>query len=135
MAKRWNFDKYIKGLKAKKRTLPREIGIMAKNQFVYSFRMQRFNDSGSMAWQPRKNNYDPGRAILIGKGTAHLRNSIRVKSATFKKIAVGSYGLAYASVHNRGLGHMPKRQFIGNSTTLTTKIRKKVSREIKDVFK
>ena len=133
MAKRWRIKKYIAVLKHKKKTLPREIGVMAKTHFVRSFRLQRFNDDGSVPWKPRKNNYDPGRAILVDE--EHLRDSIIVQSANFKAIKIGSYGLAYSSIHNRGLDGMPKRQFIGKSNTLTKKVRKTVKRVIKDVFK
>ena len=83
------------------------------------------------------------RGLLVQSGA--LRRSIRVGVATWDKIEVGSYGIEYAQIHNRGgrgvaFGkypfQMPKRQFIGTSRVLNDKISKLIKKEIgKNLFK
>jgi phage gpG-like protein len=143
---------FVKRFKQQKRKLPKQIGNIALNHFLVSFRTGKFNDYGAKQWKARGDG-QPSRLIGYpdrrrkkpdgGSGGA-LRGSLRVKSANWLQIKVGSYGIDYASIHNRGLRGkawgkhdftMPKRQFIGDSRKLNRKISKKINREIKSIFK
>lgn len=138
MAKKFNFEKKIKDFQKFERTVPKRIGNIALNHFLESWDNEAFSDGskGSDPWAKRKK--DPKgkrRGILIGKGTGILKGSMKKQpGATFKKIAVGSYGIEYASRHNRGLSGMPKRQFVGKSKILDRKIRNLISKEMKKIL-
>lgn len=135
-----SLTKKIRGLKSLQRSLPVLVGETAKNFFQDSFRNQGFTDSGLKKWKKRKGNTDPGRGVLIGKGSGTLRNSIRVKTATMKKILITS-DLKYSAVHNYGLKTgrgkgftMPKRQFMGKSKKLDGITVKLIKKEINKVL-
>lgn len=137
----FNFKNKIRQFEALKVHLPAQVGNMAKRHFVKSFRDGGFTDAVLDPWQARKTkdksdknprNANKPRAILVKTG--HLRGSIRVKTASFRKIEIGAYNIPYASVHNRGLGKMPKRQFIGISILLNRQIQAKINKEIKSIL-
>lgn len=137
----FNFKNKIKEIQNLKQHLPAQIGNIAKRHFVDSFRNQGFTDTTLDPWQVRKTkdksdrnrrNADKPRAILVKTG--HLRNSIRVRVATFNLIEIGAYGVPYASFHNKGEGKLPKRQFIGRSRSLDMKIQRKINQEIKKII-
>lgn len=65
------------------------------------FREQGWLDETLQPWEKRKNDKDSGRAILIGKGSAHLRRSIRFVSSTDHSVTIGS-DIPYAKIHNDG---------------------------------
>lgn len=136
-----SLSKKIKGLKSLQKSLPVLVGNEAKNFFQDSFRNQGFTDSGLKKWKKRKGNTDPGRGVLIGKGTGTLRNSIRVKTATMKKILITS-DLKYSAVHNYGLKTgrgkgftMTKRQFMGKSKKLDGIIVKLIKNKVNEIMK
>ena len=135
-----NDYKNVKGEIRKK--LPRLIANEAKNEFTENFRRQGFKlGAGVKKWKARKGNTDPGRGILIGKGSGKkLFRSIRNIKVSQKKIIVGST-VHYAGVHNYGLRagrgrgfQMPKRQFIGHSFYLSSQIRKLILKHVNKGF-
>lgn len=138
MAKKIDFDRINRNLDRMAVTLPRQLGNAMLNHTKKAFRDQGFTDGSLSAWQARKtqNRADrrtnASRAILIDSGA--LRRSLRVRKATFRETAVGAYGIPYAGVHNRGLGNMPKRQFVGRSKVLSTKMHRIAAREFRKVF-
>lgn len=141
MPKRFNIEKKIKAFERTKRTLPARVGNVAKNHFLQSFENEAFsyNSVGSDPWEKRKTKTKQDkrtgkrRALLVQSGA--LRRSIRVKSANWKAIRVGSYGIKYATYHNNGTSRLPQRQFIGKSPLMEGKIRKLVSNEINKLSK
>jgi hypothetical protein len=137
----FNFKKKIADLKKLKKDLPKVIGNMAKRHYVESFRKGGFTDVSFNPWQARKFkdrsdrsrvNSTKSRAILVKTG--HLRNSIRVRVATFERIEIGAYGVPYGVFHNNGEGKLPKRQFIGRSRSLNNRIRQRLNQEIKKIL-
>lgn len=134
MAKRWNFPKVIKRVNAMKRSIPRRISIIMKKHFEDNFKKQGFVDEGLSPWKARKRKETGPRRNILAK-SGDLKDSIAVRSATFKRIAVGSYGLKYARRHNRGLKGMPKRQFVGPSSTMNRKISKLINSELSKTFR
>ncbi|MDR0509629.1 MAG: hypothetical protein LBH06_00875 [Rikenellaceae bacterium] len=76
---------------------------------------------------------DLTRPILTGR-TAVLRRSIRYKPLGRGGVVVFS-DASYASYHNRGAGHMPKRQFIGPHPSVTKAIIREVNRKINSIIK
>ena len=127
---KWGLKEKLRQLNGMKVKLPVILSNEAKNHFIQSFRDQGFNDNGVTKWVPRKSNKnDKGRAILVKSGA--LRRSIKGRTATWTRIALGSYGLPYAAVHNYGNKKrgIPKRQFIGNSKNLNKKLINIVNRE------
>ncbi len=135
MPKKINVRKFIKRFQMEKRRLPTEIGNMALNHFIGSWRNQGFTGASLQKWAPRKKatRKNMGRALLVQTG--HLRMSMAVRSANWRAIRIGSYGIPYAERHNKGLGGMPKRQFVGNSKVLNDKIQRKIKTEIKTIFR
>ena len=135
MPKKINVRKFIKRFQMEKRRLPTEIGNMALNHFIGSWRNQGFTGASLQKWAPRKKatRKNMGRALLVQTG--HLRMSMAVRSANWRAIRIGSYGIPYAERHNKGLGGMPKRQFVGNSKVLNDKIQRKIKTEIKTIIR
>ena len=135
----FNFKKHIARFKASKRKLPIAIGAMAKSHYLGSFRNEGFTDKTLDPWASRKtkNRSDrrnrAKRGLLVDKG--HLRRSIKVKKASFSRIEVGSVGIKYARYHNRGEGKQTKRQFVGRSQVLNEKIRRRIRKDTKLIFK
>ncbi len=122
-----------------KKNLPIRVGNMTKNHFLRSFKDGGFTDKTLSPWAARKRSNKSDRrtrkrrAILVETG--RLRRSIRLKSATFNKIEVGSYGVPYATYHNTGQKPQPRRQFIGKSAQLKAQIKREIRREVKNIFK
>lgn len=133
--KTFNFKKKRALWKKFKRTAPIVVGNNARNHFLKSFRDSGFTDLRFTAWQKRKARKDnrPGRAILVD--SANMKDSIRVRTATFRIIRIGSYGIKYARFHNRGEGSLPKREFIGNSRRLESKNKKFINLELKKILR
>jgi len=67
--------------------------------FDDSFQKQGFTDTAFVPWPKRKNDKDPGRAILID--TTFLRKSLHVLSENDKQIMFGT-NVPYAGLHNNG---------------------------------
>ena len=134
--KRFNFKKKRALWRRFKRRAPIVIANNLKNHFKFkSFRDSGFTDLKFTAWEKRKVKKDgrPGRALLIDSG--NLKNSIRTRTANFRVIRVGSYGIKYARFHNRGEGPLPKRQFIGNSRQLTNKNKRFINLELEKILR
>ena len=100
MASKWGLKEKLASLQKMKSTLPTVLGKRIKNFTLEAFRKQGFTDSGFTKWKPRKKNKDAGRAILVKTGK--LRRSIKVSRANWTRVVVGSYGVAYAQIHNEG---------------------------------
>ena len=120
------------------------IGNEAVSHYRASFRNQGFTDRGIVRWknvQRRTNPRDASKAaasrpILTGSG--ELGNSILWKRAV-RDIEIYSDKI-YAEVHNKGLRagrgkgfQMPKRQFIGQSATLTKRMNQKIAQRLKTI--
>jgi phage gpG-like protein len=130
--------------------------------FDDSFQNGGFTDAGFKAWDKRKNDKSPGRAVLID--TTFLRKSLAVINETNDQITFGSH-VPYAGVHNngervramqnvRGFARtrngkreqvkphnrkidikFPQRQFIGHSTQMMDNMDKWLLNEIQKRFK
>lgn len=129
----------IKDVKRQKQKLPKLIANEAVNHYTLNFTRGGFKNKVTVPWRARKGNTDPGRGVLIGKGSGKkLWRSIVKKKVTARSILIGS-DVEYAAVHNYGLMSgrkaapfkMPKRKFIGRSTYLNTKIRKLILKRMK----
>ena len=146
-----DFIHRLRAFSALNRTLPILVGEHAKNFFIKSFKNQGFEDNGVKKWQARKGEIGVGglsrikkktkssRAILIGEGSGNLMKSIRIESASMRRIKIVS-DVDYAKIHNEGLMgkawgkhpfKMPKRQFIGKSATLNREITDIITKNIK----
>ena len=154
----------IRGWKRIRNRLPGAVGHTARSFFRKSFRNQGFDSgSGIRQWQKRSANAsrNKGRAILIDSG--RLRNSIRIIRSDRRRVVVGST-LPYASAHNFGYSQskrvkirshirrtkrgthrvkahsrnanfrLPKRQFIGQSSSLNREINRTIVREMKKIL-
>lgn len=135
MAKRFKFDEQLRAFKRLKKTMARKTAANSRRHFLQSFRNQGFTDTVLTAWDKRKavkKDKRPGRAVLVDSG--NLRSSIRVKSVSFPISRIGSYNIRYNRFHNRGIGPLPKRQFIGSSRTLTRSNSKIINLELSKLF-
>ena len=81
-------------------TFPRLAAIRAEAFFKNNFRVQGYTDKGVKPWQSRKRDFRSGRAILIGKQSGNLRDSIRA-IVSGNTIMVETSRI-YAKVHNEG---------------------------------
>ena len=100
MASKWGLKEKLASLQKMKSTLPTVLGNKIKNFTMDAFRKQGWTDNGFERWKPRKKNKDAGRAILVKTGK--LRRSIKVRTANWTRVVVGSYGIDYAQIHNEG---------------------------------
>ena len=120
--------------------IPKLVGNVILQHFLKSFDDEAFSDTSERSdpWAKRKSltkrDKTAGRRNLLVQSGA-LRGSIRVRRATWDKIEVGSYGIKYASRHNRGLKGMPKRQFIGASDIMRRKYELIVKKAIDKALK
>lgn len=114
----------------------RIMAVEAKNHFTNSFTDQGFTDKKLDKWEQRKDDDEPGRAILIKTGD--LRKSIKV-DRTADGVEISS-DLQYAAIHNNGgegraFGKhkfkMPQRKFVGDSQVLIDKLLRILKRKIK----
>lgn len=69
------------------------------NFIMGNFEKQGFTDTGFTAWEKRKGNSDPGRAILTD--SAALRDSIKITESNPERV-VASASAPYAEIHNEG---------------------------------
>lgn len=142
----------LKKFEAKIPKMVAEMGGIALNHFIMSFRNQGFTDNTLEKWKPRKRTRyttrsgkvvdDTTRAILVGKGSGTLRK--------LQKRNVGKYSAViynnpasnrYARVHNEGLKAgrgsgftMPKRQFVGYSRIMNARIERTIKQIIRTVY-
>ena len=96
--------------KALKKKVIADIAEDSKNHFLMGFREGGGRtDNSSGGWKKRKyQDYTKAgkpmkrsRAILVGKGSGNLRDSIRVSSVTSSKAIISS-DLPYSDIHNTG---------------------------------
>jgi len=113
-----------------KKITPMGIANIILNWFVLGFiKGGGQTDASRGGWKPRKNNKDSGRPILVKTGK--LFRDLRRRKTTFKEIIVGTSGkLPYDDAHNEGIGHMPKREYIGESRELERAIEKHLDRQM-----
>lgn len=135
-------------LKIIRKTLPVQLGNLAKNHFTRSFDQGGFTDTKLSRWQPRRKRLGKGkfsatqteRANLTKEGT--LKRSVKILRVSFPKTIIGSR-LPYSAIHNEGLPGkvfgkvpfiMPKRQYLGNSKVLEKNMGMKIIKEINKAF-
>ncbi|OWP84216.1 hypothetical protein BWK59_06395 [Flavobacterium davisii] len=140
----------------------RVIGTEGKNFIQKNFQDQGFTDTSTKKWEARKTEDERGRditryrtnrvgrvgnlnrygskikdrALLVGHATGgdKLKNSFRYRvSLGSKQVHFTTYK-EYAQRHNEGLDGMPKRQFMGKSHYLNTKISNKIRKELDKIF-
>ena len=129
------------GWRREKKKIPRLLANEMVNDFKENFNRQGFRDSSTKKWKKRKNNVDPGRAVLVGPGGGRkLSRSIKQITVNQSKVVVGST-VHYAGVHNYGLRSgrgkgfiMPQRKFVGNSKKLNRKLVKLIIKRIDKGF-
>lgn len=98
-----DFNTGLENMKATIRRLPPQLGAEAEVFFKSNFDVQGWQgDNGLQLWDKRKRDKST-RRILIGKGTAHLKNGLR-KFVSGQNISVRVTGVAakYADAHNFG---------------------------------
>lgn len=133
MPRRWRFDKVLSRYKRFKRTVPKTIATVMRDHYKGSFRRQGWTDKTLKPWPARDPDRSPGRAILFKGGD--LRGSIKIKMSTFRKIRVGSYGIEYATFHNRGKGKLKVRKFVGKSKVVTDRTIRILNNGMKKVWR
>lgn len=138
MAQKFNFKKIESKFRAAQAKIPRLVARKAVNHSLKAFADQGFTDATLSPWAARKrpNKADRStgrrRAILVDSG--NLRRSIRASSATWSRIAIGAYGINYATFHNQGTSRIPRRRFLGPSKVLNNQIRVIIRTEIMKTF-
>lgn len=69
------------------------------NFVMSNFEKQGFTDSGFKAWEKRKNNADPGRAVLVKSGA--LMDSVKITESNPERVVL-SASAKHAQIHNEG---------------------------------
>jgi phage gpG-like protein len=69
------------------------------NFVMSNFQKQGFTDSGFTPWQKRKNNADPGRAILVKSGA--LMKSVKITESKPDRVVLSATA-KHAQIHNEG---------------------------------
>jgi phage gpG-like protein len=151
----------VKTAKFMEEDLPEIIATEGLNHIKKSFKDEGFTDSSLKKWKKRKTTDKRGRNItryrtnrvgrrgspnkygrsIVGRPTLtghatggnKLRNSWRAKTRR-NSVVFFSYK-KYAQRHNEGLDGMPKRQYIGASKVLDSKIEQKITRSLDRIFK
>jgi hypothetical protein len=146
---KFNFDQVIKLFEEEvKRALPVKLANQAQNFFAQSFRNQGFTDSSLQPWETPKRRIEgtpewkyPKKKGLVRRTKATLVKSGRLRRAVqdcIKEVTFGRIRLLidvpYAKYHNEGTDKLPKRKFIGDSTTLRTMQKKLIADAIKRCF-
>lgn len=143
MEDKFKFNKLKETIIKIHQDLPVILANQAQNYFVRSFDTQSWNGN---SWEEVKRRIEGTpeykyplkkdlsrrtRPILIGKGSTKLRratsNSVRVKTWPIVRLIVD---LPYAKAHNEGLGHMPKRQFMGITEELNKMHKEKIKKQM-----
>ena len=119
----------LRAYKRERENLPKKLGNEAVNHFKDSWKLQGWNDNVTTRWKSRKNNKDPKRAILVGKGSGRLKRSFDYYP-TFRRIMVIN-DVPYGVYHNYGTSRLPRRKFMGRSRTLDGKSGVLIMRMIK----
>jgi phage gpG-like protein len=138
MSKQIDFERIKQNIAKMERRLPILLSNEMLNHSKNAFRDQGFTDETLSVWQKRKTSNRADRRtkkkrfILVDSGA--LRRSLAKRKATFKEIAVGSYGIKYAARHNRGLAGMPERKFVGKSKRLNQKLTDIARKEFAKIF-
>ena len=120
-----------------------DMAVRSELHYNDSFKNEGFTDESLQKWPKRKSlgrademTRTSRRNILVKSGK--MRNSTRVRKERNQVVvsnnAKSADGFPYPKVHNEGLGKMPKRQFIGNSRRLNSKIKKDIAKHIKQAL-
>lgn len=96
-----DLDPLIKEFKRQQGKLPRVLGNSAVKFFRSNFDREGFLDRTTTKWKPRTYTARGGPKKTL-QVTGALKRSIRVKSAVFGRIIIGTYGVPYAEIHNTG---------------------------------
>lgn len=120
-----------------------DMGNIALNQTLKTFRDQGYTDETLVKWANRKrNDKKAGRGILIGQGsgTSGLRGSYRKVSRSALSISIVN-DKVYSGVHNEGLKAgrgrgfiMPERRMIGDSAVLRRLIGRSIGNRLGKIF-
>lgn len=114
-------------------SIAREFAVTSVKHFKEGFQIGGGQtDAGK--WQPRKNNADPERAILVKTGS--LQRAIKIKSVSTKSVVIGTdASVPYAERINFGDEIMPAREFIGRSEWLTARLKRLAARILEKELK
>ncbi|MEG3973445.1 hypothetical protein QT970_02350 [Microcoleus sp. herbarium8] len=76
----------------------KDIEVKATELFDRNFEQEGFFGS---KWKQRKNDSDPGRGILMGKGSGRLRRGVGITKRSGNTIT-WQFDVPYAKIHNEG---------------------------------
>lgn len=125
-----DFSQLAKQWEVEKRKLTTLVANDALQEVRQNFKDEGFTDKVLSKWRPRKNNADPGRALLVKTGKLLRSFRTEVKGMTIKIMT----NIPYAGYHQTGTDRMPKRQFMGESQRLNAKIADRVKKSLSNVF-
>jgi len=160
MSTKFNFEEVIKRLQAAERETLVLLSNQAQNYFLSSFKNQGFDGKpwqevqrrieGTNAYKYPKTKGLQRRTspILVGAGFkirgGTLRRAVSSMADTAQITTSGGGGtsklrmvvdLDYAKYNNEGGGHLPKRQFVGQTAQLTEMQLAKIKEITKRIFK
>jgi hypothetical protein len=135
----------LKRVKQLELALPKVVARTSESHFKANFEKQGFDDAGVDPWKEVKRR-TPGtkaykyakasartRAILVGRGSGRMKRDIKARKVTTSEVTI-SMSINYARYHNEGTERLPQRKMIGNSRSLSEKIKKEMNGLITTIF-
>ena len=146
MGNQFGTDKILKNIDQLKGELPVVLANQAQNYFTNSWRQQgwdgedwkepnrRIPGTPEYKYPKKKGLGRRTRATLVQTGRLRRAVSNSIRKATFEKVQL-VVAVPYAKYHNEGEGHMPKRQFMGDSPLLRRKQITTIRQQVDKIWK
>jgi phage gpG-like protein len=142
----FDFKSKIRKFEQLKRDLPKKISNDGQRFFLKNFDNEQWEGK---RWRPRiayRNLSKRGqrrnitRKLLVNTGTLRRAVSGSRREATFNRIRFevyvqGKRGFNYSTVHNEGIGRMPKRKFMGYNKEFNRIVLNTINRAVSAVMR
>jgi hypothetical protein len=146
MGNQFGTDKVLKNIDTLKQELPVVLANQAQNYFTNTFRQQgwdgedwkepnrRIQGTPEYKYPKKKGLGRRTRATLVQTGRLRRAVSNSIRRATFERVHL-VVAVPYAKYHNDGDGHLPKRQFMGDSPLLRKKQVSTIRQHVDKIWK
>ena len=127
-----DIENLVKGFERAKIVIPIILAKDTQSHFLKGFENGGGQTDDSLGgWTERKrpnSRANRGRALLVKIGS--MKNDLQDREISFHRIVVNILNIEYAQYHNFGMGHMPRREIIGDSKELEAQNLKTIQDEL-----